>query len=238
MRFIIILLLLSGLQSQAQWKSFIVNSKGDTLNRVDQKGLKQGPWVVKVPDLRGERGYEEEGVFKNDIKEGTWRRFTLQGDLLAIENFRYGYRDGKNIYFNFLGELQREETWRAIDPTNPYDTVNVYDVNDPNKVVGRQVVKLEPNSYKHGTWSYYNTERGTVERTEEWMMDKPKVKEVPKDDMAPIDVAKTEGEGDEGETKKEEKKTVTKTKPKEVLEFEKKNAGKKKVKVRTGSTGG
>ena len=238
MRFIIILLLLSGLQSQAQWKSFIVNAKGDTLNRVDQKGLKQGPWVVNVPDLRGERGYEEEGVYKNDIKEGTWRRFTLQGDLLAIENFRYGYRDGKNIYFNFLGELQREETWRAIDPSNPYDTVNVYDVNDPTKVVRRQVVKVEPNSYKHGTWSYYNTERGTVERTEEWVMDKPKVKELPKDDMAPIDVAKTEGEGDEGDTKKEAKKIVTKAKPKEVLEFEKKNAGKKKVKVRTGSTGG
>ena len=236
MRFIILLLLLTGLQSQAQWKSFIVNAKGDTLNRVDKNGLKQGPWVVKVPDLRGERGYEEEGEFENDIKEGTWKRFSLQGDLLAIESFRYGYRDGRNIYFNFLGELQREETWRAIDPSNPYDTVNVYDVNDPSKVIGKKVVKVEPNSYKHGTWKYYNTERGTVERTEEWVMDKPKVKELPVDDMAPIDVAKTEGE--EGETNKDEKKTVNKTKPKEVLEFEKKNAGKKKVKVRTGSTGG
>jgi hypothetical protein len=236
MRFIIILLLLTGLQSQAQWKSFIINSKGDTLNRVDKNGLKQGRWVINVPDLRGERGYEEEGIFANDIKEGVWRKFTLQGDLLAIENFRFGYRDGKNIYFNFLGELQREESWRAIDPKNPYDTVNVYDVNDPTKVVGQRIVKVDPSSYKHGTWSYYNTERGTVERTEEWVMNKPKEKAVPVDDMAPIDVAKTEGE--EGEAKKDEKKTVNKTKPKEVLEFEKKNAGKKKVKVRTGSTGG
>ena len=213
----------------------MINAKGDTLNRIDLKGRKQGPWVAKFPDLRGERGYEEEGIYKNDVKEGTWKKFSLQGDILAIENFRYGYKDGKNIYFNFLGELQREETWRAIDPTNPYDTVNVYDVNDPNKVVGKQVVKVEPNSYKHGTWTYYNSERGTVERTEEWVMNKPKVKELPADELAPIDVTKVEG--GEGEAK-EEKKTANKTKPKEVLEFEKKNAGKKKIKVRDGNTGG
>lgn len=237
MRFIILLLLLTGLQSQAQWKSFIINSKGDTLNRVDKNDLKQGRWVAKFPDLRGERGYEEEGEYVNNIKEGIWRRFSLQGDLLAIENFRFGYRDGRNVYFNFLGELQREESWRAIDPQNPFDTVNVYDLNDPNKVVGRKVIRLEPNSYKHGTWSYYNTERGTIESTEEWVMDQPKKKPVADDDMAPIDVVNNEG-AEDGDAKKEEKKTVNKTKPKEVLEFEKKNAGKKKVKVRTGSTGG
>jgi hypothetical protein len=236
MRFIIILMLLIGLQSQAQLKSYTLNSKGDTLNKVDRNGLKQGRWVVKMPDLRGERGYEEEGVYVNDIKEGPWRRFSVQGDLIAVENFRFGYRDGKNVYFNFLGELQREEYWRAIDPKNPYDTVNVYDLVDPNKVVGQKVVKVEPNSYKHGTWTYYNTERGTIEKTEEWVMDKPKQKAVPVDDMAPIDVVK--GDGADGEEKKDDKKTVNKTKPKEVLEFEKKNAGKKKVKVRTGSTGG
>jgi hypothetical protein len=64
------------------------------------KGQKQGPWVVHIDDLRGERGYEEEGIFWNDKKEGTWRRFSLEGDLIAIENYRYGYKDGKNTYFN------------------------------------------------------------------------------------------------------------------------------------------
>jgi hypothetical protein len=51
-------------------------------------------------------------------------------------------------------------------------------------------------------------------------------------------VIKKEGDAD-GTTvveKKEEKKK--KTKPKEVAEYEKKNSGKKKIKVRTGETGG
>lgn len=233
MRYLFALILFVSVAAKAQLKSYIIGAKGDTLNRVDLKGLKQGPWVVHVDDLRGERGYEEEGMFWNDKKEGTWRRYSLEGDLIALENYRFGFKDGKNSYFNYQGELIREESWRAIDPKNPYDTVNVYDVNDPTKVVKKQVVKLEPNSYKQGTWRYYDPQMGTVEKTEEWVMDRPKEKPRPaaEDDLAPIDVT-TGGTA----AQKEEKKAVTK--PQAVIDFEKKNAGKKKMKVRTGQTGG
>jgi hypothetical protein len=232
MRYVFILLLFVCATAQAQLKNYIIGAKGDTLNRVDMKGMKQGPWVVHVDDLRGERGYEEEGEFWNDKKEGVWRRFSLEGDLIAVENYRFGYKDGKNAYFNYQGELVREEAWRAIDPQNPYDTVNVYDLNDPTKVVGKQVVKVEPNSYKHGTWHFYNPQTGTIEKTEQWVMDRPKEKEKPvEDDLAPIDVSTGEPT-----VKKEEKKNMTK--PQAILDYEKKNAGKKKIKVRTGSTGG
>jgi len=232
MRYITALFLLLSLNSFAQYKSFVVGVKGDTLNIVDNKGLKQGRWVVKVPDLRGERGYEEEGVFVNDKKEGTWRRFSLEGDLTAVENYRWGNKDGKNIYFTNTGDPLREEGWRAVNPNSPYDTVNVYDVNDPTKIVGRQVVKLEGSTLKHGVWKFYDSMTGTVEKTERWVMDKP-AKQVGdnEDDLAPIDVTDTAVD-----PKAEVKKTTTK--PKEVLDFEEKNAGKKKIKVRTGSTGG
>lgn len=235
MRYLIILLLLSSLPGQAQWKSYKLSPKGDTLNRIDQQGRKQGPWVIHVDELRGERGYEEEGIFLNDVKEGAWRRFSLEGDLIAVENFRFGYKDGKNVYFNYQGEPLREENWRAIDPQNPYDTVAVYDVLDPTKVVKRMVVKVEPNSYKHGVWRYFDPQRGTVEKVEEWVMDKPKEKPKPAgsdDELAPIKDGDTAG----GAEKKEEKKVVPK--PREVMDFEKKNSGKKSFKVRNGSTGG
>ena len=235
MRYLFILLSFVVTTAQAQLKSYIIGVKGDTLNRVDLKGKKQGPWVIHVDDLRGERGYEEEGSFWNDKKEGVWRRFSLEGDLIALENYRFGYKDGKNTYFTYQGELLREEAWRAIDPQNPYDTVNVYDLKDPTKVVGRQVVKVEPNSYKHGTWRFFDPQAGTIEKTEQWIMDKPIEKEQPavaaEDDRAPIDPATGTATA-----KKEEKKVSTK--PQAVLDFEKKNAGKKKIKVRTGSTGG
>jgi hypothetical protein len=240
MRYLIIvgLFLFLGKTAGAQWKSYILSPKGDTLNCVDQKGLKQGPWVVHVDDLRGERGYEEEGWFINSIKEGIWKRFSLEGDLIAIETYRFGMKHGKSMYFNMSGEPLREENWRAIDPNSPYDTVDVRDVNDPSIITGRVVVKMEPNSYKNGTWIYYNTMNGTIERTEEWVMDKPKsnvevVKVIDADDMAPIDVTATKTTA-----KKDDKKPTASTKPQAVLDYEKKNSGKKKIKVRDGSTGG
>jgi antitoxin component YwqK of YwqJK toxin-antitoxin module len=209
----------------------MLSAKGDTLNRVDMRGLKQGPWFIHVDDLRGERGYDEQGYFSDDKKEGVWKRFSLDGDMLAIETYRYGYKDGKSVYFNNMGDMLREEHWRAIDPKNPYDTVSVYDVNDPSKVIGKQVIKVEAASYKNGTWTYYNPASGTIDKTEEWVMDKPKNKAASNDDLAPI------GVGNESSTANSiEKKQAAK--PREVLEFEKKNSGRKKVRVRDGSTGG
>jgi hypothetical protein len=232
MRYLIIAALFISVHAEAQLKSFIIGAKGDTLNRVDAKGLKQGPWVVHVDPLRGEDGYDEEGYYKDDRKEGVWRHFALEGDLIAVENYYYGMKNGKCQYFLNTGEPLREESWRAIDPRSPYDTVNVYDVNDPTKILRKQIVKVEPNSYKHGTWTYYNTETGAIESTQNWVMNKLQEDVADTDnDLAPIDVTT----GKPSTAKKDDK---TATKPKEVLEFEKKNAGKKKIKVRDGRTGG
>ena len=128
--------------------------------------------------------------------------------------------------------MVREEAWRAIDPKNPYDTVNVYDVNDPTKVLGKQVVKVESLTVKHGTWKFYDPMTGRVEETQNWVMDKPKVEGV-EDDLAPIDVT---GGVTDATAKKDDKKAAPK-KPQAILDYEKKNAGKKKIKVRDGSTG-
>jgi hypothetical protein len=231
MKYGIVFLLLLSFKGFAQCKEYIIGVKGDTLNCVDLKGKKQGRWVVKVDDLRGERGYEEEGAYLDSKKEGTWRRFTLEGDLVAIENYRWGNKDGKNVYLSPMGDPLREESWKAVNPDSPYDTVAVYDVNDPSKVVGKEVVKLEGFSLKHGTWRFYDPMSGRVEKTENWFLDKPAKKTGDgDDDLAPIDVTDANAAA-----QPEVKKTAAK--PKEVLEYEKKNA-KKKIKVRDGSTGG
>lgn len=235
MRYLFILFMLISINSFGQWKSYIIGVKGDTLNRVDAKGRKQGPWVVKVESLRGERGYEEEGGYYNDLKEDIWRKFSLEGDLIAVENYRWGMKHGKNVYFNHLGEVIREEGWKAIDPKNPYDTVNVYDVADPTKVIGKQIVKVEGMSYKHGTWKFYDPMTGRVEETQQWVMNKPKTEtDLAVDDMAPIDVS----DNKDAAAKKDDKKPVVTKKPQAIIDYEKKNAGKKKIKVRDGNTGG
>jgi hypothetical protein len=218
MRYLILLPLFISLTATSQWKKFIISVKGDTLNRVDQMDRKQGPWVVHQDELRGEQGYDEQGYFIDDKKDGVWVRFSVTGDKIAAENYRWGVLDGKAMYWTRTGGLLREEHWRAVDPTKTMDTVAVYDVIDQDKVVDHVVVKLENQTYKHGTWKYYDPEWGTVVKTEEYFLDKLKT-----------------NEGDENLKPIDPKKTVAK--PKEVLDFEKKNSGKKKIKTRDGSTG-
>src|SRR5690606_21267284 len=135
MRLIVLFFLFISTAGYGQWKSYILSPKGDTLNRVDMNGQKQGPWVIHVDDLRGERGYEEEGYFENDQKEGTWKRFSLEGVKIAEENYRWGKLNGKSLYFTYNGGLLREESWRAMDPKVAFDTVPVYDIQDPSKII-------------------------------------------------------------------------------------------------------
>jgi len=242
MRYLLIVALLISFNGHAQWKSYTIGKKHDTLNRVDMKGLKQGPWVVHIEPLRGEDGYDEQGYYKNDLREGIWKRFSNEGDLLAVESYYLGMKSGRCKYYLYTGELQREESWRAIDPKSPYDTIDIVDVNDPSKILRKEIVKVEPNSYKHGTWTYYNTENGAIQSTEEWVMNKRKEDVVvssngSEDDLAPIDVTKGGSKSKTNTTtaQTDEKKVA---KPQQVVEYEKKNSNKKKIKVRDGSTGG
>jgi hypothetical protein len=230
MRFILFFVLLISMSGYGQWKTYIIGVKGDTLNRVDMKGRKQGPWVIHMDDLRGERGYEEEGYFENDKKEGTWRRYSLDGDKIAEENYRWGNKNGKCSYYTNNGGLLREESWRAVNPDNPMDTVDVYDLKDPTKVVDRVAVKLTGFTLKHGTWNYYNPYEGTIEKTERYWLDKLATGDEGDDELKPLDVSNSKNNSDTIG-----KKTLTK--PQAVLDYEKKNAGKKKVKTRDGRTG-
>lgn len=200
------------LNAHAQFKSYTISVKGDTLNAVDLHGLKQGKWLVHVDPLRGEPGYEEEGIFLNDKREGTWRKYTLQGDFIAFENYKHGDKDGKWQYFTQYGDLLREENWRAYDPEQPYDTIPIYGTGN-NEIVSYKIIKAQPYSVKDGTWTYY--ENGHIIKTEEY--DRGYLLNPPKTEMA---------------TEEPMKKIV----PKEVLEYQQKNSHKKHVKVIDGST--
>jgi hypothetical protein len=230
MRFILFFVLLISISGYGQWKTYTIGIKGDTLNRVDMKGRKQGPWVIHVDDLRGERGYEEEGYFQNDKKEGTWKRYSLDGDKIAEENYRWGNKNGKCSYYTNTGGLLREESWKAVNPDNPVDTVDVYDLHDPTKVVDRVAVRLTGFTLKHGLWTYYDPYEGTITKTERYWLDKLSTGNEGDDELKPIDVTDSKSKSDTTGKR-------TMTKPQAVLDYEKKNAGKKKIKVREGRTG-
>jgi len=114
------------------------------------------------------------------------------------------------------GTLLREENWRALNPDKLYDTLTVEDIDhlDKYKTV---IVKNEGVAIKDGEWKYYDPMTGMIARTEVYTLGKLERRSAAQKSSG-ADSAKT-----------------TVTKPKEVLDFEKKT-GKKKVKVQTGST--
>jgi antitoxin component YwqK of YwqJK toxin-antitoxin module len=217
MRLLFLLLTFISLNSYSQCKTYTIGAKGDTLNCIDKKDLKQGKWVIHYDQLRGEPGFEEEGEYKDGRKEGVWRIYNLDGDLTGVEFFRWGNKDGVCQYFTKTGELVREESWKALNPDKLYDTLEVEDVDNLEhyKTV---IVKNEGAGIRHGEWKYYDAITGMIYKTETYELGKLIIpKTLPKNSVASNDSTKSV------------------TKPKEVKDFEKKNAGKKKVKYVDGS---
>lgn len=172
-RLIFVLVLVFPTESSAQyWIEYKLSPKGDTINRIDRNKRKQGPWWFRYEEVRGEPGFEEEGYFYNDKKQGPWKKFSLMGDLIAQEYFIAGYKDGKQMYYNRMGDLLREESWKAVDPSNPYDTIMVPDIDHPERMI-KKIIKHESAEIKHGVWNYYDATMGTIVRTERFVYGQP-----------------------------------------------------------------
>jgi antitoxin component YwqK of YwqJK toxin-antitoxin module len=214
-RILFFLLLFCSLNGYSQWKTYFIGAKGDTLNAVDKQDRKQGKWVNHYDQVRGEPGFEEEGEYKDNRKEGNWRIYSLSGDLIGLEFYKWGLKSGVCQYFTKSGALLKEEGWRALNPDKLYDTIQIEDMDhlDHYKLV---IVKNEGAAIKDGAWKYYDPESGMIIRTDTYTLgklEKPKA-------TARADSTATANHAN--------------VKPKEVLDFEKK-VGKKKVKVQDGS---
>jgi hypothetical protein len=215
--------------SYSQCKTYKLDTNRDTINCTDFQDHKQGKWVIRVVDNHGEPGYQQEGAYKDDKKDGTWTTYNLMGDVIAEENYRWGNKDGVCRYYNLSG-LMREESWKAIDPLNPYDTIRVYHLDNSDQY-DLKIVKVEASSVKHGIWTYYDPERQTITKTEEYVIDQLVPATTGKKNIAATDSTGS------AHQKTDSTSIANKNKPPEVLEYEKKNSNKKKIKVRDGATG-
>ena len=107
-----------------------------------------------------------------------------------------------------------------MNPKNPYDTVTVYD--DPHNPFRseRKVVKLDGSTVKNGTWTYFDPSTGTVAKTERYVLGKL-------ESALGGTATRTPSDRPQGQSRLQKWSNTTKQ-----------NSGKKKIKVRTGETGG
>ena len=102
-----------------------------------------------------------------------------------------------------------------------------------SKISSWVVVKNEGVALKHGKWTYYDPREGTIEATEFYVMNKLRTENdemIADDDIRPVSIS-------DGKSKTDTAGKKAVTKPQAILDYEKKNSGKKKIKVRDGSTG-
>jgi len=238
MRWLVIAGILLTTQAHSQCKTYIIGVRHDTLNCTDYNNNKQGKWVTNEPARYGNPAYSEEGIYVDDKKEGVWRRYGGQGDVLAIENYKWGQKNGLCDYYTLMG-LEHEESWKATNPDNPYDTIQVPDLHDESKIY-LKVIRIDASTSEHGTWTYYNPETGLITKTATYILGQ----QVDPITNRPIGIIKNANAANPSEGKipiqlqrRDSSATAAKVVPDQVKAYEKKHQGKKQFKVRDGATG-
>ncbi|MCB0697593.1 MAG: hypothetical protein KDC07_09530 [Chitinophagaceae bacterium] len=138
------------------------------LNQLDSKGRKTGMWLNKIQENRGNPAYTEIGSYYNGLKTGPWYKVNIEGDLVAIENFKKDYYDGEVKYF-VKGQVTCIGLYRGLNPDVEVDTIMV---EDPVTGIQQLVaVRADRGAVRHGTWRFYNETTGSIEKVEEYQVD-------------------------------------------------------------------
>ena len=95
--------------------SVVATAAGDGLNVVDSNGQRQGYWIIKGY-MADDPAYNpnatvEEGSFKNNLKEGVWKRFYPNGKLRSDITYEANRPNGKYSIYYETGVLEEGGTW-------------------------------------------------------------------------------------------------------------------------------
>ncbi|RMG78739.1 MAG: toxin-antitoxin system YwqK family antitoxin [Bacteroidetes bacterium] len=89
---------------------------GDTINKKDATGKKQGHWIyfgnmTNLPDYAPDQ-IVEEGDFVNNRKTGIWKKYFPNGNLKSEITYVNGRPNGPYKIYYENGQLQEEGTWK------------------------------------------------------------------------------------------------------------------------------
>ncbi|MDX2174509.1 MAG: SpoIIE family protein phosphatase [Bacteroidota bacterium] len=122
--------------SKTSYKSFDIHI-GDTINRIDKNGLKQGRWIYYGKDKRGwtsrlfnSKQIVEDGFYINDKKTKTWKTYHHTNKLKSEITYIDGVAKGTARFFNTDGKIMLEGDIQNKNFTGEY---YIYDENG-NKI--------------------------------------------------------------------------------------------------------
>ncbi len=112
--FFLLSLCISAQVSKSPYKSFDIHI-GDTINRVDKSGLKQGRWIYYGKDKRGwasqlfnSKQIVEDGFYLNDKKNKTWKTYHHTNKLKSEITYIDDVAKGTAKFFNTDGRIMLE----------------------------------------------------------------------------------------------------------------------------------
>lgn len=139
------------------------------LNKLDKDGQRSGPWWITNPAGLGESAYSEFGNYTAGIKYGKWYKIDHEGDITAVETYRYGRLDGEAKYYT-KGILYASGSYRTFyTGGGARDSIWVMDPN--TDIEHRREVLSDTNTVRHGVWRFYDEETGKLLREEEYELD-------------------------------------------------------------------
>ena len=132
-------------------------------NQRDAQNRKQGYWIEQVAELRGEPGYTWEGVYKNDRKEGIWKKNSAIGNPIAEETYKNNVLDGYCKYYYPGGKLSEEGMYMPTEIEGQRDTIMIIDpvtnAETPTEIIRKG------NPVRNGVWKLYDEETGKMVKT-------------------------------------------------------------------------
>ncbi|MDX2172715.1 MAG: toxin-antitoxin system YwqK family antitoxin [Bacteroidota bacterium] len=140
---------LSFIKAQAQSYE---NYKGDTINKIDVDGRKQGKWILmgkhKPGTCYAPEAKVEEGKYQDNRKKDVWIEYYCNGNMRNKLTFTNGKPDGYAQMFHENGKISEEGNWK----NNRW--VGNYKLYYENGQVQHEFV-FNPNGKREGAQKYY-----------------------------------------------------------------------------------
>src|ERR1035437_6162787 len=86
--------------------------KGDTVNRINLQGKKEGKWILLSTDSLGKEIKVSEGFYVNGKKEGKWIDYFNNGLKKSNVDYKDGKPNGEATMFYENGNIKETGVWR------------------------------------------------------------------------------------------------------------------------------